>query len=323
MHWVPTCSRHGPSWAAVRTPTNRGCCPDVTRRLLGLLVLVLAALPAQAQAVSRYSTAPYTVSHEPLHLRPGAGLHARRPRRLRQGLPAGPARRSTCPNPDGSQPSCLTCGCRRPTTSPPCARRATGSSFTPGWGTASRSARPATAGSARALCVMRPDGSHVTQLTGTDAAPAPARARTTTTPTGRPTASRSCGPTSTGTSSPAAARASGTCAWPTSSSPAGAPHLTNIRVVRPGQRPLVRDAVVGARRQRLPLHRDLGHGDGHRALLLPADRGGLPRHPADQQPVVERAGGLHARQARTSSSCRAATIPASSTRSPSSRRPPA
>ena len=35
------------------------------------------------------------------------------------------------------------------------------------------------------------------------------------------------------------------------------PHLANVRVVRPGQRPLVRDAVVGARRQRLPLHRDV------------------------------------------------------------------
>ena len=37
-----------------------------------------------------------------------------------------------------------------------------------------------------------------------------------------------------------------------------------------GERPLLRDAVVGARRQRVPLHRVVGHGAQPRAVLLQA-----------------------------------------------------
>ena len=64
-----------------------------------------------------------------------------------------------------------------------------------------------------------------------------------------------------------------------------------------GERPLLRDAVVGARRQRLPLHRVVGHGAQPRAVLLQAGgrRDALRGHAPDRQLRVGRAGDLHAR----------------------------
>ena len=119
---------------------------------------------------------------------------------------------------------------------------------------------PGYGGIGSSLWAMHPDGSDQTQLTDVQpasATPGRARGSTTTTPTGRPTARTSSGRTSTGTSSPAAVRASGTCASPTSSSQHG-DSVADKRPRRPArQRPLVRDAVVGARRHRVPLHRDL------------------------------------------------------------------
>ena len=65
----------------------------------------------------------------------------------------------------------------------------------------------------------------------------------------------------------------------------------------PRERPLLRDAVVGARRQRLPLHGVVGHRAQPRALLLQARgrRHALRGHPPDRQRGLGRAGDLHAR----------------------------
>ena len=169
MHWVPTCSRHGPSW--------RQCAPRPSRLLPGRDATPPRAACPRARGVTCASASRQPLldrevhaSHQPLRLRPGARVHARRARRVRQGLPRRP-RRAGVDNPEGRLAAPLpdVRACRRPTTYRPCGRRATGSCSTRGRGTTSRSARPATAGWAPSCGRCGPTAL-TCQLTGTDAA---------------------------------------------------------------------------------------------------------------------------------------------------------
>ena len=176
---------------------------------------------------------------------------------------------------DGTEKVCLTCGLDGPNQVPVVQPHGQWILFHSWNGHDVKIGAPGFGGIGSDVWVMRRDGSQRTNLNQEHAS-----STTTSTPTGRPTASTSCGPRSAGT--PTRAATGSRTSASRASTPRARRAATGRRARRPTrQRPLVRDAVVGARRLGLPLHRDRRHGDQSGAVLLPAAQSG-PRRRASR-----------------------------------------